>query len=202
VRSFNKLTDQWVEGLATAFFPSTTGSGITGELVWGRQVGVKLGVAQAPIGFDPSEADRDPLCARRRLLSQYRRYLDALSSVDLDGVLDVLADDAQALIRDYVEDTGTLINLDAKSAHRSYYRSFFDKFQVVSVEPLYWIAQPWYVFAEVRMTVRVRSGAEEGTTLAFHTAESFSPGDDGLFLVRMGHGTDLAPLTIATNSSY
>ena len=53
-------------------------------------------------------------------------------------------------VRDYVEDTGTLTALVGLKAHADYFGAFFDKFEVVSAEPLYRVAEDWYVFAEVR----------------------------------------------------
>jgi hypothetical protein len=53
------------------------------------------------------------------------------------------------------------------------------------------IVQDDYVFAELRFTVRSRASGE---TLAFHMAEFFVPGRDARFTVRVGHGTDPAPV--------
>jgi hypothetical protein len=93
-------------------------------------------------------------------------------------------------MRDYVNETGTLTNLDGSEAHRSYYEALFAKYDVRSVEMLRRVAQDWYVFSELRFTVGVRDGADAGETLAFHTAEFFVTGHDGRFIVRIGHGTD------------
>jgi len=43
----------------------------------------------------------------------------------------------------------------------------------------------------VRVTARVR---DSGETVAFHLAEYYITAKDGLFFVRIGHGTDVAPV--------
>ena len=48
------------------------------------------------------------------------------------------------------------------------------------------------LFAEVRVTAEVKSGSAAGQSVAFHTAEFHVPANDGRFIARVGHGTDLA----------
>jgi hypothetical protein len=79
--------------------------------------------------------------------------------------------------------------LDGKDAHRAYYRSLFEKYDVQSVDLLYRVVQEWYVFAELRLTVRPRASGGSGS-VAFHTAEFFVPTGDCRFIARIGHGTD------------
>jgi hypothetical protein len=167
-----------------ALFPSGEGPGITGELVWLRVPRSRLGA--------PDEADiidDDPLLARRQVQEQYARYLDGIRANDLARVLDVLHDGVGSAVRDYVDDTGTLVELTGKDAHRSWYERFFEKYHVVSVQPLCQVTEDWYVFAELRITVTPRAG---GGTLAFHTAEFHMPAKDGRFIARIGHGTEPA----------
>jgi hypothetical protein len=66
-----------------------------------------------------------------------------------------------------------------------------DKYEIVAITLMDRIVQDDYVFAELRFTVRSRASGE---TLAFHTAEFFVPGRDARFTVRVGHGTDPAPV--------
>jgi hypothetical protein len=40
-------------------------------------------------------------------------------------------------------------------------------------------------------------GPDAGRTLAFNTAEFLIPAADGRFIARIGHGTDLVPLSNA-----
>jgi hypothetical protein len=118
---------------------------------------------------------------------QHDRYLEALQAADREGVLDSFDGEAQSAIRDYVNDTGTLIVLDGGDEHRAFYEALFGKYAIVSVDLLRRVSQDWYVFAELRMTVR--SG---DSTFGFNTAEYFLPADDGRFIDRIGHGTDPA----------
>jgi hypothetical protein len=164
-------------------FPSGRGTGITGELVWfwPREM---LGPPE-----ESHTAAGDPLKSRAQVFDNYSRYLDALRTHDIDTILDVLHDGVASAVRDYVNDTGTLTELEGKDAHRAYYQTFFDKYQVRSAQPLALVTDEWYVFAELRMTVAPRGG---GDALMYHTAEYFLPSKDGRFIARIGHGTEPA----------
>jgi hypothetical protein len=186
-----KGTDQRGAHETLALFPSSAGTGITGELVWVRVPRSALG------GGAPEVAEgvvsEDEMHLREQVFQLHERHLNALQIGDLDGVLEGLHDRVASAVRDYVNDTGTLTTLEGKDAHRDYYRAFFDKYEVASVEPLYRAAEDWYVFAEVRITVRSRAGGSgQQETIAFHTAEFHMPANDGRFIARIGHGTDPA----------
>jgi hypothetical protein len=58
------------------------------------------------------------------------------------------------------------------------------------VTPLDRVAEEWFIFAELRLTVSPRDGADAGRELSFHTAEFHMPANDGRFIARIGHGTD------------
>lgn len=165
-------------------FPSGSGAGITGELVWLRTPRSLLG---APDEVDVTASD--PLLARRQVYDQYERYLGALRANDFDGVLAVIHDGASSAVRDYVAETGTLLELVGKDAHRAWFRAFLDKYEVIDVQRLSQVTEDWYVFAELRFTVQPRSG---GSPMAFHTAEFHIPSKDGRFIARIGHGTEPA----------
>ena len=182
-----KGTDQRGAHETLGLFPSATGKGITGELVWVRVPRSVLGG-----GALPADAPTEEMYVRDQVFQQHDRFLQALMVGDLEGVLGTIHDRAASAVRDYVEDKGTLTALIGMNAHADYYRAFFDKFAVVSAEPLYRVAEDWYVFAEVRVTVEVKSGSAAGQSLAFHTAEFHVPANDGRFIARIGHGTDLA----------
>jgi hypothetical protein len=158
--------------------------GITGELCWGRKSRAELGrdrPAKAPEAVNEGKL-------RRELFVQHDRYLDLLRAADVEGMLALMDEGIQSSVRNYVEDTGALVLLDSIDAHRDNFRAFFEKYEVQSVGLLDRITQEWYLFAEIRLTVRERGGA--GRTLAFHTAEIFVPAHDGKFIARIGHGTD------------
>ncbi len=183
-RGSAKGSDQINNRHTLAIFPSGADRGITGELVWLRAARSRLG--------PPDEVDvisDDPLLARRQVADQHARYLDALRANDADAVLDTVHDGAASAVRDYVDDTGTLVELTGKEAHRSWYRALLDKYEIRSVEPLCQVAEEWYVFSELRIVVAPRGGSG---TLAFHTAEFHVPGKDGRFIARVGHGTEPA----------
>jgi hypothetical protein len=165
-------------------FPVGAAAGITGELIWPWVPRELLGRGTAP-----AEPVTDPIRLRRDLLALHDRALDALAAGDVDALVATMHDDVQSGVRDYVAGTGALNQLEGKAANRAYYAAFFDTFEVVRVDLLDRVVQDWYTFAEVRMTVRPRSG---GALLAFHTAEFWVAANDSRFFVRVGHGTDPA----------
>jgi hypothetical protein len=167
-----------------SLFPSGQGGGITGELVWLRAPRAQLGA--------PDEVDiaaDDSLLARRQVFDQFAGYLDALRANDAGAVVAALHDNVASAVRDYVADTGTLVELTGKDAHRAWYVAFFEKYEIRSVQPLYQVTEDWYVFAELRITVDRRDGSG---ARAFHIAEFHVPAKDGRFIARIGHGTEPA----------
>jgi hypothetical protein len=184
-----KGSDTVSDNPTLALFPVSTDKGITGELVWRYRPRASLGAApRLGAGAGPGEEAKTPLQLRREGLALHDRYIQALRDADVDALLDAMNDGAQSAVRDYVNDTGTLVTLDGKDAHRSHWEAHFGKYEIESVDLLDRVAQDWYVFAELRVTARPRGGA--GGSIAFHTAEFYVPGSDGRFIVRIGHGTD------------
>jgi hypothetical protein len=165
-------------------FPSGTGPGISGELVWIRYPVETMGRAD-----EPNTIPDDPLLARERVYDNYELFLEGLRANDVDAVLALLHRDVVSTVRDYVEDTGTITDMRGADAHRTYYEAFFDRYVVQSVEKLAQVTEDWYVFAELRNTVTDRSSGE---TLTFHTAEMWAPCKTGAFIARIGHGTEQA----------
>jgi hypothetical protein len=169
-------------------FPSGRGTGITGELIWIRVPRAMLGTRDDP--NDTTKLDRDEMFAREDVLLQHQRYLDAVARADVDGVLATLHDFVASGVRDYVDETGTATTLEGHDAHRAFYEALFAKYEIRNVTPLDRVAEEWYVFAELRLTVSPREGADAGRELSFHTAEFHMPANDGRFIARIGHGTD------------
>jgi hypothetical protein len=167
-------------------FPSGTGKGITGELVWFWRPRESLGA-----GTDIKEAG-DPWQFRLDVTAVHDAYLNALRTGDVEGIIAGLTDGVASSIRDYAADTGTLIALHSKDEHRSYFNSLFEKYEIRKVDLLTRIVQDWYTFAEVRIVASPREPTSGSRTLAFHTAEFFVVGKDGRFVARIGHGTDPA----------
>lgn len=167
-----------------SLFPSGAGPGITGELVWLRVPRAQLG---APDDVDATPDD--PLLARHAVHEQHQRHLDGLRANDVDVVLAGFHDLATSAVRDYVAATGTLVELIGKDAHRAWYEAFFERFEVLSVQPLCQTLDDWYVFSEQRITATPRDGSG---SLAFHTAEFHVIARDGRVIARVGHGTEPA----------
>jgi hypothetical protein len=186
-RGCRKGQDAVVENRVISLFPVSSGKGITGELVW-----VRIDPALMGIGPAPANASEDETTLRRQLLALHDQYCEGLRSSDAEAVVQCLADGAQGAIRDYVNDTGTLIELDGATASLAYYKALFEKYRVLSVELLQRVTQEWYMFAELRLEVQRRDSAEK---LAFNMAEFLVPAKDGRFILCVGHGADPASLT-------
>jgi len=165
-----------------AIFPSGARTGITGELVWAQVPRSVLGAED-----EVDIADGDEMQARLQVVRQHARFLDGLRANDVDAVLATIHDGAASAIRDYVDGSGGLAELNGTEAHRAWFTNFFETYEVRSVHALAQITEHWYVFAELRIVVAPRGGGGE---LAFNTAEFFVPAKDGRFIARIGHGTE------------
>ncbi len=168
--------------------PVTNGPGITGELAWVRMDRTLLG---KDLAVAEPKSTRE---IRRHLLGLHNQLIEALHANDVDGVVSLFSPGCQSAIRDYVEDTGTITGLDGLDGLREHFGAFFALYEVQSVELLQRVVEEWYLFAELRVEVVARSGAEVGNRLAFHTATLLVPGKEDKFIVQIGHGTDLARL--------
>ncbi|SFF85329.1 SnoaL-like domain-containing protein [Novosphingobium sp. CF614] len=180
VRGQDKITNSVTIGV----FPVSSGKGITGELVWVMTPRERLGTGPAPTtpaleGFD----------GRRQLLALHKQFLDGYRANDVEAIVATMNDGVQANIRDYVNDTGTLIGIESKEDYRAYLKAFFARFEVLKVDHLQRLSEDWYLFAETRMELRERSGQRR--EFGIHTAEFFVPAKDNRIIVQTGHGTDL-----------
>jgi hypothetical protein len=180
VKGEHKVSNNHVISL----FPLSSGAGITGELVW-----VKVNRALMGLGPAPASAD-DEIELRRKLLALHERHCEAWRAGDAAALVETCAEGAQGAVRDYLNDTGTLIQLDGVAEHLSYYQTLFEKYEILSVDLLHRATQEWYVFAELRVQVRTRAPPHK--KLAFHIADFAVPAKDGRFIIRVGHGTDMA----------
>jgi hypothetical protein len=178
-----KATGECGESVTLGLFPSATGKGITGELVWAKMPLERLGAPSDPV------ADLHGVPMRHHLMLSHDRYIKALGKGDVEAVLAEMNERVQANVRDYVNDTGALTNLDGKEGHRAYYKTLFEKYEPQSVLMLDRVIQDDYVFAELRFVMRDR---KSGKAVTFHTAEFFVPGRDAKFAVRIGSGTSVA----------
>jgi hypothetical protein len=191
-RSYVPATGTYGETETIALFPSTTGTGITGELAWWRMDNATLGPNAGAVTEPKTELE-----LRREMLEQHDRFVQALADADTGALLSTLSEGVQSAVRDLVDDTGTLVGLDGLEEHRRHYEQLFERYEVRSVELLSRVVQPWYLFAELRWTVSPRLGSDAGSTVAFHTAEFLVPAADGRFIARIGHATDPATITPA-----
>jgi hypothetical protein len=167
--------------------PTTSGPGITGEIAFWNMGRDKLGKDL------PLAPELSPLDMRRNLIELHEGYLAGLRDSDADAMVRSFSPSSKAGIRDYVDDTGTLVHLDDLDGMRRHHQAFFDLYDVQAVEVLERVATSWYVFAEVRIEAVARSGARAGERIAFHTGEVFIPGRENKFMVQLGHGTDVNP---------
>jgi hypothetical protein len=140
----------------------------------------------------PEGLSTDPVRIRRDLVQLHDRYLHAMRMGDADGLVETLNADAQGGVRDYVDDTGALVELDGREGARAHYAALFDRYEIRSVDLLDRVVQEWYVFAELRITATPKG--EDGPLLAWHTADYQVVAKDHLFMVRVGHGTDVAQI--------
>ncbi|HEY6532698.1 MAG TPA: hypothetical protein VIY72_10350 [Acidimicrobiales bacterium] len=166
--------------------PVTNGPGITGEIAFWNMGREQLG-KNLPLAPEMSRLDM-----RRHLVDLHDRYVAGFRASDADAMVDVFSVSAQAGIRDYVDDTGTLVHLDDLDGMRGHHRAFFDLYDVQAVDVLERVAQEWYLFAEVRVEAVARTGHHQGNRVAFHTGELLIPGRENKFMVQLGHGTDIA----------
>jgi hypothetical protein len=189
-RSYVPATGAYGSTETIALFPVTSDRGITGELAWWKVPPEQLGTGH---GAHPTGV-LDPLDARRRAMQTHDRYLDLLRTGEVDRLGEVLDDAVQSAVRDYVDDTGTLVGLDGLAAHHDHLERFIGRFAIEEVLLLERVVQDWYVFAEVRMTGVERHPRSAGRRVAFNTSQILVPGADGRFVARIGHGTDIAPV--------
>jgi hypothetical protein len=164
--------------------PCASTGGITGEIFWYRVPRNSLG--QGP---DPVNQITDPIDIRVDNMERHDRYMAALAAGNVDGMLAEMNASVQLCVRDYVTESGTLTSPGSKETYGPWWRSFFDKYDVQSIDMLERVIQEWYVFAELRLNLRRR---DNDKSVAFHTAEFFIPAKDGSFIAQIGHGSDEA----------
>jgi hypothetical protein len=173
-----KATGQSVSGPTAVLFPTMGKNGITGELLWSR-----TGVGP------PYTAGREgPLAAEIAIVERHEALLAALRSGDAGTVAGLFHPDAQIGIRDYMNDTGELVELHSAEALRRYLERFFARFEVQAISLIHRLATDWFVFAELLWIVEHKE--QPGQRDAFYTAEHAEVRPDGLFASRIGHGTD------------
>jgi hypothetical protein len=175
-----KPTGECLKMPVLVLIPSGSGRGITGEIVWSLEPEAARKAMQA-VGETPE-------IQRPRRFAEHARYLQCLRDGDVDGLLEIMGESPHSIVRDYVDDNGSLVDVEGRDAHREHYEALFAKYQIRSVDFLQRLAQDTYLFAETRITASVTSGSDAGNLVTFHTAEFFVSDEAGV--LRMGHGTD------------
>jgi hypothetical protein len=165
-------------------------TGITGEIFWYRSPSETLGREKT---LPTNELNRRALLKRHHAM--HETLIEALRTGDVETVVSQTNASVQMAVRDYVEDTGTLTQPEDKVGKErdmvhAYWSAFFRKFEILAIEQIQRVIEEWYVFAELRFTVKSRNTGEK---LAWHTADFHVPGKDGLFIAWIGHGTDISP---------
>lgn len=161
-------------------FPTMGQPGITGELFWIR---CRVG----DLATNPSEG---ALASPLAILDLHDRFVELLRVGDVDGIVGAGDPNAQTSVRDYVDDTGTLVELHDAAGLRDYLQRFYARYAVEEIELVHRYISEWFVFAELRWVVRATAGADAGKRFVFRTAEVAEVGPDGLIAARIGHGTD------------
>ena len=174
-----KQTGQIVSAPTVVIFPTMGTSGITGELIWTRSA-----------SGAPYTGDRQgPFAAELAIIERHDLLLNHLRSGDAESAASLLHPGAQTAIRDYVDDTGTLVALHSATDFKAYIDRFFARFRVVELSVVNRTAGDWFVFAELFWVVEEK--ATPAKRYRFVTAEQAEVRPDGLFAARIGHGTDL-----------
>ena len=108
----DKASGETIKMVNLVLLASGAGRGITGEISWTVDPEATRAAAKA--------AGTSLEQQRWQRVVQHDRYLQGLRDGDVDGIVDLLGHDAQSIIRDYVNDTGALINLDGRDAHQNF----------------------------------------------------------------------------------
>jgi hypothetical protein len=175
-----KETGQESERPVIVLFPTMGSEGITGELFWGR-------TQRESLPGDPADG---ALAGRFAVSAVHEKLLDAYRKGDVDTIVATAHPEVQTGVRDYVAQTGTLVQLHTKQGLAEHLTSFYDHYAVRSIEVVNRHLDDWFFFHELRWTVEVLRGPDAGSVLRYHTAEYAEVSGAGLVVAHIGHGTD------------
>jgi len=159
-------------------FPTMGQHGITGELFWFRTS------TEAPY----TGGRTGPRAAEVANLARHDALVEAFRRNEVSAVLELFNVNAQIGIRDYVNETGTVISITGRNSLESYLEELFARFKVVSIDIVQRITTDWCVFAELRWVVEDQK--QSGEKFMFYTANHGEVRPDGLFSSLIGHGTE------------
>ncbi|MFD7122496.1 hypothetical protein ACFWAA_36485 [Streptomyces sp. NPDC059922] len=133
---------------------------------------------------------RGPLAGRLAVAELHEKLLGAYRAGDIDSIVEKAHREIQTAVRDYVAQTGTLVNLHTEEELREHLQDFYAQYSVLGIEVVTRQFEDWYFFHELRWTVEARKGPAAGRVFSYHTAEFAEVTVAGLLTAHIGHGTD------------
>ena len=161
-------------------FPTMGSEGITGELFWGR-------TQRDSMPGDPADG---ALASRFAVAGLHGTLLDAYRKGDIDTIVEKSHPEIQTGVRDYVAQTGTLVELHTKDERRAHLQDFYAHYAVRGIEVVTQHFDDWFFFHELRWTVEAKKGPDAGGVFRYHTAEYAEVSATGFVVAHIGHGTD------------
>jgi SnoaL-like domain len=159
---------------ALTFFTMDGHEGINSEIVWLRIDDVAL---------DPGTRT-----------GRWQAYLDALRGQDPAALTALMTPDVQGAVRDYAGAAPPFVAIHGRDQMREHYQRMFDHYELRSADVLQSRVGDWFIFHELLLTLRARTGAATGHDFACRIGE-FMPFDPaGSFQGRCGYGTQLLPI--------
>jgi hypothetical protein len=159
--------------------------GILGEVQVGA-IGARKAITDEQRNAAADEANFPQL--RWDAWRAHNRYIDALRTEDVEGIVAAHRPTGASAIRNYVTPTSTVLNADSADDLGRYFTALYDQYHVLDIQLVNRVAESWYVFADLHWTVQERGG--ERRTLEFCTAETSTIHIDGRYWARTGAGTD------------
>jgi len=119
-------------------------------------------------------------------------YIGALRQQDVPALLSLMSDNMQGAVREYVDADPPFVAVDGREAMGAHYEKLFAHLEIQDIEIVRLAIRGWYVFCELRWTVRLLTGPEAGKDARFLTVEHMAYDEGGLFQSRFGYGTEMA----------
>ena len=179
-RGRDKTTGEEHERPVIVIFPTMGSEGITGELFWGR-------TQQGSMEGDPADGF---LASRFAVGGLHETLLEAYRKGDVDTIVEKAHPEIQTGVRDYVAQTGTLVNLHTRDDLRTHLQGFYAQYTVREIEVVNMQLDDWFFFHELRWTVEALNGPDAGAVFRYHTAEYAEVSGAGVVVAHIGHGTD------------
>ncbi|MFG1609808.1 hypothetical protein [Actinoplanes sp. NPDC049265] len=104
-----------------------------------------------------------------------------------DDIVKLAHPEMQTAVRDYVADSGTVVELHTAAEMQAHFMAFFERYDVLSIDVTQSHADDWFFFHELRWTVRDRN---RDTVVVHQRAEFAEVSADGRIVAYVGHGVD------------